>query len=96
MAFKSVTEQQGYGRYGSYMGRYTGPYYLDTSAGKLYLQRVLLDRGGYDQGGAYWGFGAPLWEVQDQDGNTTILRAASRERAKEVIRQDFPNATFFR
>lgn len=28
---------------------------------KVYTKRVRLDSGGYDQGGAYWGLGSPLY-----------------------------------
>lgn len=82
--------------YGAPMGRYTGPEFLDTYAGKIYLRRVPLDSGGYDRGGAYWGIGAPLWETMDQDGNGFIFRAPSRDAAKQHIRDNFPDATFYR
>jgi hypothetical protein len=82
--------------YGAPMGRHTGPNYLETCAGRLYLRRVPIDSGGYDRGGAYWGFGAPLWYVADQDGNSQFLRARSREDAKAKIRADWPDATFYR
>lgn len=83
-------------KYGAPMGRHTGPDYLDTDAGRIYLRRVYLDKGGYDKGGAYWGLGAPLWEALDQDGNGRIFRAATRDTAKAMIRADFPAATFYR
>jgi hypothetical protein len=83
-------------KYGAPMGRHTGPDFLDTDAGKIYLRRVPLDRGGYDQGGAYWGIGAPLWESIDQDGNGRIFRANSRKLAKESILADFPDARFYK
>jgi len=78
------------------MGRHTGPEYLDTSAGKIYLHRVPLDSGGYDRGGAYWGLGQPLYEVLDQDGNGYIIRAPGREVAKSIVLRDFPDAKFYR
>lgn len=81
---------------GTPMGRYTGPDFLDCDAGRIYLRRVPLDRGGYDRGGAYWGIGAPLWEALDCDGNGRIFRAASRDKAKAAILADFPNAKFYR
>lgn len=83
-------------KYGAPLGRYTGPDYLDTAAGKIYLRRVHLDTGGYDNGGAYWGHGAPLWEALDQGGNGRIFRAPSRDKAKAEILADFPDATFYR
>jgi hypothetical protein len=33
--------------------------WLDTK--RLYLRRLHLDSGGYDEGGAYWGHGEPLY-----------------------------------
>ena len=83
-------------KYGAPMGRYTGPDYLDESAGKIYLRRVYINSGGYDAGGAYWGLGAPLWEAQDQDGNGRIFRARDRDGAKADILADSPDATFYR
>jgi hypothetical protein len=35
------------------------------------LRRVTLDSGGYDQGGAYWGIGKPLYYFESACGNTT-------------------------
>jgi hypothetical protein len=35
------------------------------------LRRVKLDSGGYDQGGAYWGMGKPLYYYESACGNTT-------------------------
>lgn len=83
-------------RYGAPMGRYTGPGYLETCAGPLYLRRVRINSGGYDSGGAYWGLGPPLWCVEDQDGNSQFFRAASRETAKTKIAADWPGAKFYR
>lgn len=81
------------GRNGAPMGRHTGPDYLDTSE-RLYLRRVPLNSGGYDAGGAYWGLGQPLYHVQDCDGNGRIFRATSREDAKALVREDWPDARF--
>lgn len=83
-------------RYGAPLGRHTGPDYLDTDAGRLYLHRVPLDAGGYDKGGAYWGLGAPLWYVEDQNGNSQFLRARDRAAAKVAILEDWPGARFYR
>ena len=83
-------------RYGAPMGRHTGPYYLDTDAGRIYLRHIPLFDGGYDRGGAYWGVDDPLFEVLDQDGNGFILRAKHREDAKAKVWKDFPEARFYR
>ena len=78
------------------MGRHTGPNYLETSAGPLRLRRIPINSGGYDRGGAYWGIGAPLWHVEDQDGNAQFLRARSRDDAKAKIAADWEGARFYR
>lgn len=83
-------------KYGASMGRYTGPHYIETTAGKLRLRRVPLNSGGYDPGGAYWGLGQPLFYVEDPDGNCHYLRAASRDAAKATITAAWPGASFYR
>jgi hypothetical protein len=83
-------------RYGAPMGRRTGPDYLETSAGPLYLRRIRINSGGYDDGGAYWGTGTPLWWVADQDGNANFFRASSRDAAKRLVLADWPEARFYR
>lgn len=96
MRFHDITSDPVNCKYGAQMGRYTGPDFLDVSAGKISLQRVLLNSGGYDRGGAYWGLGQPLWLAQDQAGNSRIFRAASRNKAKAAILADVKGATFYR
>lgn len=87
-------------RYGAPMGRRN---FSDGSPAdlprKFWLRRVRLDSGGYDNGGAYWGHGAPLYyaETESVDGEVVrYFRASDREAAKAAIRAEFPNATFFR
>jgi hypothetical protein len=82
-------------KYGAPMGRFTGPNFLDTDAGKIVLRRIYLDNGGYDRGGAYWGHGEPLYETMDEEGNGFILRANSRDKAKAIIWADFFEAKFY-
>lgn len=83
-------------RYGAPMGRHTGPDYLETTAGKLQLERIRINGGGYDAGGAYWGLGQPLWRVMDQDGNHKFFRASDRAAAKASVVADYPDAKFYR
>ena len=70
----------------------------DTAAAhKFHLRRVYLDAGGYDPGGAYWGHGAPLYEAFTADGSEYMtLRAWSRDRAKDHVREDYAGAEFYR
>lgn len=85
-----------FARYGAPMGRHTGPDYLEVDAGQITLQRVPINSGGYDRGGAYWGLGPPLWYAEDQNGNSQFFRARDRGSAKAKIRDKFPGARFFR
>lgn len=93
-------------RYGAPMGRSESkgdpgaPY-------KFRVYRVNLNSGGYDDGGAYWGHGAPLycaeaWQVWDESDGTDygnarqFMRAKDREAAKAIVREQYPNSKFFR
>jgi len=80
---------------GAPMGRrsYHGP--RDT-VGLFRLQRVYLNAGGYDNGGAYWGIGAPLYWYSDDGNLVGYLRARDRSDAKRQILETYPNARFFR
>lgn len=63
---------------------------------RIHLQRIPLDNGGYDRGGAYWGLGAPLYAYDDEEGDWSYLRARSRDDAKRQIRDKWPDARFYR
>jgi len=64
---------------------------------RFFLCRVYLNRGGYDSAGAYWGVGSPLYWACSEDGtHDRYFRAADRVAAKAHIRNEFPNARFFR
>lgn len=78
---------------------------------KLHLIRVRLDSGGYDNGGAYWGLGEPLYlTYSDEEYPSKVgaypmgrservwyfLRASNRNEAKELVRAELPNAKFYR
>jgi hypothetical protein len=65
---------------------------------KITLQRVRLNSGGYDSCGSYWGRGAPLyWAASDTAAveYDATFRASSRDAAKAIVRQTFPNARFY-
>ena len=74
--------------YGAPMGRQSRNW-IDADSGRIYLRRIRLDSGGYDNGGAYWGIGAPLYWASDIDGNDIFLRAQSRDAAKRELREMF-------
>ena len=68
--------------------------------GKLTLKRIRLNGGDYDCNGTYFGGGAgtlPLYWYANDDGSIdAMLRAATREEAKKLIKVDYPKAKFFR
>jgi hypothetical protein len=84
---------------GASMGRpnNAGPVEL---AYKFRLQRLRIDAGGYDEGGAYWGLGKPLFMAWDDAtaGRRVDLffRAESREAARETVLKSYPAAQFYR
>ena len=67
---------------------------------KFRLVRLAIDAGGYDQGGAYWGLGAPLYWACDEATHSApvelFLRAGDREAVKAKIRERYPAARFYR
>lgn len=67
---------------------------------KFRMQRLRWVDGDYDEGGAYWGYVSGdhiYWAVGlDEDlKHEVFIRAKSRGGAKTLLREDFPNATFF-
>lgn len=62
-------------------------------SGRLFVSRVRLDSGGYDKNGTYFGAGPPLYWVASEDGDIDfMLRANSREDARESALREYPNA----
>jgi hypothetical protein len=82
-------------RYGAPMGRPSTRPDADFY-GVLRIARVRLDAGGYDSGGAYWGDGAPLYRVWDQQTAGCQIewftRAATRADVLSKVRTRYPNA----
>jgi hypothetical protein len=80
------------------MGRQTVRPEDPSVARRLYLQRVRLDSGGYDCGGAYWGHGTePLYRYCSEDGEADgFIRAKDRAAAKAKVLALVPGARFFR
>lgn len=65
--------------------------------GKLRLCRAYLNNGGYDANGTYFGSGAPLYWYASPDGDIDgVTRAKDRDAAKQIVLQQYPNATFYR
>lgn len=83
-------------QYGAPMGR-PGWNQEDRESPKIRLQRIPLNAGGYDRGGAYWGHGAPIWWAwSDNDECNITLRAHTRTLAKAKVQEEIPGARFYR
>ncbi len=82
------------------MGRMT---FGHSFAGKLYVSRIHIDSGGYDQGGAYWGLGELIYaasstkvgQAPDSSAFGTV-RARNRAEAIRSFIKTFPSASFHR
>jgi len=88
-------------KHGAPMGRPETPARWPSIPRKFYLQRVPLDSGGYDRGGAYWGLGPRLyWASWQGDGADSSIefffRARDREAAKAETIRRHPGARFYR
>lgn len=87
-------------KYGAAMGR------LDSISEphfpvKFHLVKLRWVSGDYDQGGAYWGNSGGTsifhaWGDAEEFEQEMFVRASTREMAKEMIRQKFPRAKFYR
>lgn len=95
-------------KYGAPMGR-PNFHNFSIESPLLYLRRVLVDRQGYDSGGAYWGLGPPLYWCGDNgppgqsisyyfrlDTETRFQYVFDRDRAKAAVLEIYPQARFFR
>lgn len=97
------------GRYGAPLGRLE--YRPDDwrAAFKLHVRRVPLDKGGYDQGGAYWGLGDRLYVAYtngEADAGETVrfffrvkklaLAGSWAMDAQACVLRRYPNARFYR
>lgn len=69
-------------QYGAPMGRTES---RQTPTGKIRLFRVRLNAGGYDDGGAYWGGGQPLYCADDGECYFRFVRAWTRKEAAELL-----------
>jgi hypothetical protein len=65
------------------MGRRESP--LGETIRGIRLFRVRINRGGYDNGGAYWGLGKPLYCAQCPEGGQKFTRADSRAHAAKIL-----------
>lgn len=82
-------------KYGAPMGRRTHT----TTNGDQRFYLVKLPLGGdYDAGGAYWGGGGQkMWRYVSEDHEAEgFLRSDTRDIAKGMIKDLYPQARFFR
>jgi hypothetical protein len=63
-------------RYGAPMGRSESP--LGEAPRSVRVFRVRINSGGYDDGGAYWGLGKPLFCAVCDEGGRRFVRADGR------------------
>lgn len=93
---RALAGDKAYSARGAQMGRRN---YVGDENPPVYLQRVTFVDGDYDRGGAYWGGypSPPLWCAMDADGQTRIfVRAKTRDEAKQLMLDDYPELTFKR
>lgn len=97
---------------GSSRGAPTGrPSYIENVDaekfnGRMFLQQLpMVSTGDYDTGGAYWGCGshkigwmyrAYFYDSETGENIELFFRAKSRGQAKEILREQLPNALFYR
>lgn len=84
------------GRFNKIIDQYKGLF--TKPCGRVYLQRVQLDKDGYDKGGAYWGHTLDHLYVSWSDNLCVVqyVYAQNRESAKEIIKEAWPNVAFFK
>jgi hypothetical protein len=87
-------EAKAYSIRGSDMGRLT---IKEDSSKPLYLQKVRLDSGGYDAGGAYWGAPDDLYCAFNEDMTFRVFtRAYDRIEAKVNLNTLYDDLIFVR
>jgi hypothetical protein len=71
------------GTYGAPMGRSESP--LGEGSRSVRVFEVRINRGGYDDGGAYWGLGPALYCAQCDEGGRKFIRAKNRDEAIRLL-----------
>lgn len=88
---------KGYSKYGADMGRsnhITEPEFPV----KFHLTQLKFYDDAYDEGGAYWGMGNPIfhaWGDGEEKEQEIFVRANNATDALNQITEKFPNATFY-
>lgn len=84
--------------YGAPMGRSNITDIVTVTADdaiRFRVEKIRWTDGAYDQGGAYWGAGLPIYLAVHENGDDYIrrsYRARSRADAIAQLRAEFPNA----
>ena len=86
---------------GAEFGRLNGiPPILKNEPLKLNLQILPRNAGGYDAGGAYWGWSSDRTQLYIAFDNAVCVQvfcwAKSRDEAKALVRKELPNAVFYK
>lgn len=84
-------------KYGAPMGRPDSIVDPDAPV-KFYLNKLRFVDSCYDQGGAYWGMGKPVYWAYGYIGNDMFemfVRARNRADAKQQVKSKYPLARFF-
>lgn len=68
-------------RYGAPMGRHEFGLPQNCERRTVRVFRIRIDSGGYDEGGAYWGIGEPLYCATDGGDYRRFIRASNRVHA---------------
>jgi hypothetical protein len=66
--------------------------YKNYSAKFVYVYRVWIDEQGYDDCGAYYGGGQPVFIAEPDFGQTQSFRSRTIDEAKRMARDAFPVA----
>lgn len=86
-------------KYGAQMGRCDSVSEPNYPV-KFHLVRMKMSSCGcYDEGGAYWGIGLPMYRAEgmgEEEMQEMFMRARSRNAAKEIVLEVFPNARFYK
>lgn len=73
---------------GAALGR---PTILGQPEGHIVLRRVVIDQGGYDFNGTYFGHGQYLYWYADTGGNVDAMeRAEDYDEALQIVREAYP------
>ena len=71
--------------YGAPMGRRNEHPEPGEPVGRVHLRRIRWTDGAYDEGGAYWGMGEPVYCAWSRSGFRYYFRALNRGEAQRTV-----------